>query len=159
WNDTGADQYWMWIGTSQGDYDVYSGNQGTNTSAVVTELPAGGETLHVRLMSKFYGEWLSNDYTYTACDLAAEISAPTPGSALSSTSVTFTWNDTGADQYWMWIGTSLGAYDVYSANQETNTSAVVAVLPAGGETLYVRLMSKFYGEWFSNDYTYTAYNP
>ncbi|MCP4107049.1 MAG: hypothetical protein GY749_16175 [Desulfobacteraceae bacterium] len=87
---------------------------------------------------------------------AAEMTYPVPGSVLASTSETFTWNDTGADQYWLWIGTSEGDYDVYSGDQGTNTSATAANLPANQETLYVRLMTKADGEWFYNDYTYTA---
>ncbi|MCP4127134.1 MAG: hypothetical protein GY753_08745, partial [Gammaproteobacteria bacterium] len=157
WNDTGADQYWLWIGTSEGDYDVYSGDQGTNTSVAVANLPANQETLYVRLMSKADGEWFYNDCTYTACDMTAEIQNPAPGSALGSATQTFSWNDSGAAGYWFWIGTSAGDYDVYSGNLGTGTSVTVSELPANGETLYVRLWSSVDGVWIYNtDYTYTA---
>ncbi|MCP4105944.1 MAG: hypothetical protein GY749_10470 [Desulfobacteraceae bacterium] len=157
WNNSGASQYWLWIGTSAGNHDVYSGDIGTNTSAPVSGLPANQETLYARLWSEVDGEWLYNDYTYTACDMTAEIQAPTPGSALGSSSQTFTWDDTGVSGYWLWIGTSAGSHDVYSGNQGTDTSAAVSGLPANGETLYVRLWSQVDGVWIYNtDQTYTA---
>ncbi|MCP4105210.1 MAG: hypothetical protein GY749_06685 [Desulfobacteraceae bacterium] len=157
WNDTGASTCWMWIGTSPESYDIYSGDQGTNTSVTVSGLPFSGETLYVRLFSMVNSEWFTNDYTYTAPTVtAAGMQSPAPGSVLTSTTETFTWNDTGASKYWLWIGTSPESYDIYSDDQETNTSVTVSELPFSGETLYVRLLSKVNSEWLTNDYTYTA---
>ncbi|MCP4105940.1 MAG: hypothetical protein GY749_10450 [Desulfobacteraceae bacterium] len=159
WNDSGANQYWLWIGTSEGDYDVYSGDQGTNTSVTVSDLPANQETLYVRLFSMVNGEWLHNDYTYTACDLTAEIQTPSSGSTLDSTTETFTWNDSGADGYWLWIGTTQGDHDVYSGNVGTDTSVVISDLPANGTTLYARLWTNVDGDWiYNSDLTYAACN-
>ncbi|MCP4352881.1 MAG: hypothetical protein GY795_46110, partial [Desulfobacterales bacterium] len=157
WNDTGASHYWLWIGSSEGTYDIYSGDQLTNTSCTVSDLLCNGKTLYVRLFSKVCGEWLPNDYTYTAPVVeAAEMQTPVPGSVLGSGGATFTWNDTGVSQYWLWIGSSEGTHDIYSGDQLANTSSTVSELPYNGETLYVRLSSKVCGEWLSNDYTYTA---
>ncbi|MCP4105942.1 MAG: hypothetical protein GY749_10460 [Desulfobacteraceae bacterium] len=119
-------------------------------------MPVNGETLYVRLWSVVDGDWLHNDYTYTACSLSAGMQSPTPGSALDSASVTFTWNDPGASQYWLWVGTSAEGHDVYSGDQGTNTSIIVPGLPDNGEAVYVRLWSVVDGNWLYNDYTYTA---
>ncbi|MCP4110075.1 MAG: hypothetical protein GY749_31895 [Desulfobacteraceae bacterium] len=157
WSDAGAGEYWLWVGTSPESNDVYSDSQGTNTSRMVAGLPGGGETLYVRLLSLVNGEWLYNDYTYTAYSIAlAEMQSPVPGSSLSSTTETFIWSDAGADQYWLWIGTSPGGKDVYSDGQGTNTSRTVANLPSAGSSVYVRLYSLVNGDWLYNDYTYTA---
>ncbi|MCP4111033.1 MAG: hypothetical protein GY749_36830, partial [Desulfobacteraceae bacterium] len=159
WSNAGTEQYWLWIGTSEGSNDIYSDDQGTNNTKLITGLPDDGETLYVRLMSKTDGEWIYNDYTYTAFSAAASvIQTPTPGSSLSSTTATFTWSDAGAAQYWLWIGTSQGDKDVYSDDQGTSNAKLITGLPSGGETLYVRLWSNFNGEWVFNDYTYTAYS-
>ncbi len=88
---------------------------------------------------------------------AAEISNPVPGSELSSTTVTFTWNNSGADQYLLWIGiTGIGSRDIYSDGQGPNTSKTISGLPNNGETLYLRLYSVVNEELLYNDYTYTA---
>ncbi len=162
WNNSGASDYWLWIGTSQGEYDVYSGNQGASTSAVISDLPGNGQTIYVRLWSRVNGSLQYNtDYTYTAFDMRANIQSPAPGSALGSASVTFSWNDTGASGYLLWIGTSAGTYNVYSSGDVgTNTSVAVSGLPDNGATLYARLWSKVDGTWIYNtDSTYTAVNP
>ncbi|MCP4071252.1 MAG: hypothetical protein GY742_05860, partial [Hyphomicrobiales bacterium] len=86
----------------------------------------------------------------------AEMQSPIPGSALSSTTVTFTWGDTGADEYRLCIGTSADDCVYYDISQGTNTPVTVSNLPDGGETLYVYLYSKMDGEWIRNGYTYTA---
>ncbi|MCP4100738.1 MAG: hypothetical protein GY750_04835, partial [Lentisphaerae bacterium] len=156
WNNSGASSYWLWVGTSAGGHDIYSGDQGTGTSKSISDLPGSGETLYVRLWSVVDGDWLYNDYTYTACSLSAVMQSPTPGSTLGSTSVTFTWNNTDASKYWMWIGTSAEGHDIYSGDQGTNTSNIVSDLPDNGGTLYVRLWSVVDGDWLYNDYTYTA---
>ncbi len=158
WNNSEADQYWLWIGTSAGSNDLYNGDQGTNTSVTVPGLPSRGEMLYARLWSKIDGSWhYGTDCTYTACDMRAEIQSPAPGSALSSTSQVFTWNSTDASQYCLWIGMSEGSNDLYNRNQGTDTSATVSGLPNNGETLYVRLWSKLNDTWYFNtDITYTA---
>ncbi|MCP4100853.1 MAG: hypothetical protein GY750_05415, partial [Lentisphaerae bacterium] len=147
---------WLWVGTSAEGHDIYSGDQGTGTSGTVSDLPSSGETLYVRLWSVAGGEWLYNDYTYTASNKTAQIQSPTSGSTLSSTSESFTWNNSGASSYWLWVGTSAGGHDVYSEGQGTGTSKNISDLPGGGETLYVRLWSVVDGDWLYNDYTYTA---
>ncbi len=161
WDDSGAEQYWLRVGTTNaGSFDIYSNDQGTNTSREIPDLPDSGETVYVRLFSMIDGGWAWNDYTYTACDCASQTSAmqsPVPGSALGSTTETFVWNDAGAEQYWLRIGTTeIGSFDVYSNDQGINTSKTVSDLPAAGETLYVRLFSMIGGDWFFNDYTSTA---
>ncbi|MCP4349125.1 MAG: hypothetical protein GY795_26900, partial [Desulfobacterales bacterium] len=164
WNDTGAEQYWLWIGTTAGGNDVGNWDKGTDTSATVSGLPDNGETLYARLWSKVNGGWVFKaDSIYTACNngsSAAEIQTPASGSVLDSTTETFAWNDTGAEQYWLWIGTSAGGNDVANLDQGTDTSATVSGLPGSGETLYVRLWSKVGGEWlYKSDSICTASGP
>ncbi|MCP4344027.1 MAG: hypothetical protein GY795_00695 [Desulfobacterales bacterium] len=164
WSNAGTEQYWLWVGTSEGGNDLYNKDMGTDTSATISALPVNGETLYVRLWSKVSGKWLYKaDSTYTACNKSssvAEILSPASGSTLGSTTETFAWNDTGAEQYWLWIGTSAGSNDLANLNQETNTSATVSGLPNTGETLYVRLWSKVSGEWlYKSDSAYTATEP
>ncbi|MCP4106398.1 MAG: hypothetical protein GY749_12840 [Desulfobacteraceae bacterium] len=92
-------------------------------------------------------------------DIGAKILYPVPGSQLDSKNITFTWNESGAAQYRLWIGTSEGSNDVYSGDQGINTSGTVSDLPTNGESLYVRLWSLVNGDkWIYNDYTYTAFS-
>lgn len=87
----------------------------------------------------------------------AEIISPPPGSTLSSSAVTFVWSaGSRVTQYSLWVGSTPGGQDLYSASQGTNLSVTVSGLPTDGRTLYVRLWSFINGTWEGNDYTYTA---
>ena len=87
----------------------------------------------------------------------ASITSPTPGSKLAGASVTFAWNaGSGVSQYWLYVGTSTGANDLYGQSQGTNRSVTVTGQPTDGRNLYVRLWSLISGSWQFNDYTYTA---
>jgi hypothetical protein len=152
-------QYWIWIGTSRGGYDIYNQSQGKNLNATISGLPGNGVPLYLRLFTQLTsGEWLYNDYSYTAATARAAMLTPQPTSTLSGPSATFTWSSVpGTQQYWMWIGTSPGGNELYNQGQSLNTSANVAGLPTNGATLYVRLFTYINNTWQFNDYQYIAF--
>ena len=87
------------------------------------------------------------------------LTTPTPNSALTSTSVAFTWTAAvGATEYELWVGTEgVGSSYLNYPGLTTSTTETVSALPSsGGETLYLRLWSKIAGVWLYNDYTYTG---
>ena len=61
--------------------------------------------MYVTLYSLVGGQWLNNQYTYTAFNQAASqgvITSPTPGSTFTSNSVVFVWiARRGASAYWL----------------------------------------------------------
>jgi len=86
----------------------------------------------------------------------ATITSPTPGSTLSGSTVTFIWNNTGAPYYFLYVGTSVGASDVYYSGYLTATSQQVTGIPTSG-TIYVRLWTDDPSlSWVYNDYQYTG---
>ena len=154
---TGATQYYLYFGSAMGANDIYSLSQTTNLSASITGLPSNGSTLYVRLWW-FTSAWHFGDYTYTATNATVNpvLISPAPGSTLSSSTVTFTWSSgAGAKQYYLYVGSAVGANDIYSLSQTTNLSATVTGLPSNGTILYVRLWW-FTSAWHFGDYTYTA---
>lgn len=151
-----AVSYWLEVGSSIGLDDISAGAS-TSSSRLVTNLPCDGRTIYVRLWTNANGIWLSPlDYTYTTPMLVRMIS-PIAGTALTATSVTFSWTGTGgASGYWLGVGTTLGSSDL-SAGITTSTSRTVNTLPCDGRTLYVRLWTNLGGTWQTPlDYTYTA---
>ena len=94
WNPVaGAQAYYLDIGTSMGGNQIYSVNQGTNTSVTVSTLPTDGSQVYVTLYTELGGTWYNNQYNYTAVTASlAVITAPSPGSPLTGTSQTFTWS-------------------------------------------------------------------
>src|SRR5205823_7772729 len=96
---SGVSQIWLDVGTTAGGTQIYSAGQGTQLfsdgalalSRTVTNLPANGSTVYVRLWSFVTSGWTFTDYTYTATNpIPASMTSPTPGSALDGSSITFT---------------------------------------------------------------------
>jgi Divergent InlB B-repeat domain len=157
---TGATSYYLDVGTSSSVNKYYSQSQGTNTSVTVSSLPVDGSTIIVTLYSLINGSYQNNQYTYTAFNAqgsAAVMATPTPGSQFTSGSATFTWNAvTGAQAYWLDVGSTSGGNNYYSQNQGSATSVNVSTLPTNGSQVYVTLYTEFGGTWYNNIYSYTA---
>ncbi|HKO96196.1 MAG TPA: hypothetical protein VJU86_04350 [Pyrinomonadaceae bacterium] len=155
---SGNAEYWLYVGTSVGANNLYSATQGTGTSRTISSLPGG--IIYVRLWSRCAttNVWSFNDYSFNvsgSCSLA-QMTSPTNGSTISTTT-TFSWTTgSGNAEYWLYLGTSVGANNLYSATQGTSTSRTVSSLPVG--TLYVRLWSRCAttNVWSFNDYSYTV---
>jgi hypothetical protein len=164
WNDSGASLYQVWVGNSPGAHDIgeYPASGTTSTSTTINGLPTDGRTLYVRLWSLIDGVYEYTDATFTAATAApprpATIIAPANGSALSGSMQTFQWSDANASLYQMWVGNSVGAYDIgyYPAEGTTSTIMTVTGLPYDGRTLYVRLWSLIAGTYYFRDHVYVA---
>lgn len=89
----------------------------------------------------------------------ASITSPANGSTFTSSTVTFYWDaGVGVSEYFLYVGSSQGANDLYGASQGLSRSRTVSNLPTDGRLLYVRLWSLINGGWQYNDYTYRAYS-
>ena len=123
----------------------------------MNNLPADGSTFYVTLFSYINAKWLPLSYLYTAVDQRTQMSSPAGGTALSSTTSTFTWNaSAGASAYALYVGSSPGGADLYAKAEGSGLSDTVNNLPADGRTFYVTLWSLINGKWVSNSYYYTA---
>jgi hypothetical protein len=162
WTNAGASLYKLWVGSTPGTSDIGmfppAGTAATTTT--VTGLPTGGSTLYVRLWSKVGSTWAFNDYTYTAAGTAsaATMVTPTNASTLTGASQAFTWTNSGASLYQVWVGTTAGGSEIGMFPPAGTTAAATTVtgLPTNGSILYVRLWSKIGSAWSFNDYSYTA---
>jgi len=167
WNATSnAARYWLDVGNGPltGEYTT---GAVTTTSKTVSGLPCDGRTLYVSLYTMFNGAAdytrPPQFYTYAAssgCPTVATMSFPTPGTTLSGTSVTFSWNaGTNAAGYWLDVGNA-SLPGAYTTGALTTTSKSVYGLPCDGRTLYVSLYTMFNGAADytrpPQHYTYTA---
>jgi hypothetical protein len=154
---TGATKYELELGsTGVGSSNVFSSTT-TGTTITATNLPANGETIYARLITYFGTATVSADTTYTAVTQSA-LTTPTPGSAFTSTSVTFDWKTaTSATGYLLHLGTTgVGSSNLDSSGQITGTTVTFTNLPTNGETIYARLFTYFGTASAYTDYTYTA---
>jgi glutamine cyclotransferase len=63
---TGASNYWLYVGSSQGAADLHNQDLGTSLSASVSGLPIDGRTLYARLWWLRAGSWEFADFTFHA---------------------------------------------------------------------------------------------
>ena len=160
-----ATAYWIDVGSNVGGNQYYQSQSLPNAtfSATVSGLPADGRTIYVTMYSLIGGQWVYNQYTYTAYSNANNkgvITTPAPGSTLSSNSVAFTWTaGIDATAYWIDAGSSPGGNQYYQSGNLGNVlTTAVNGLPTNGSTIYVTLYSLVQGTWLSNAYTYTAFS-
>jgi hypothetical protein len=160
----GATAYWLDLGSTAGGNNYFqSGNLGNVLTVTVSGLPTDGSAVYATLWSNVNGQWIYNEYTYTAAGGSGALGAivsPQPGSTLPGTNVTFTWSaGSGATAYWIDAGSSAGGNQYFQSGNLGNTlSAQVTGLPNNGSTVYVTLYSQINGQWLNNQHTYTAFN-
>lgn len=164
----GATQYYIFVGSAPGGYDLYSGSQGLNTSVTLTgKMPLDGRPVYVTLYSLINNAWKTSSTWYTTANNVsgnkrALISSPANGSAFTSSTVTFTWGggvgvtDPG---YALWIGSSPGAYDLWAGGYLSGTSTVAVNLPIDGRKIYVTLYSWVNNSWQGASYVYATSDP
>ena len=163
-----ASAYWMVVGSTAGGDDYYSsGNLGNALTATVYGLPTNGTKVYVTLYSVIAGAWVGNGYTYTAAANGtaglAVITTPPSGSTLSGDTPTFDWSAaTNASGYWIAVGSTAGAQDIYQHGPISGLTFTLPVpysapygytyggLPKNGSTIYVTLYSDIGGQWFGN---------
>jgi len=66
WTAGNAMAYGLTVGSSPGAADIYASSVLHSLSQTVTNIPADGRTIYVRLYSQVNGSWTSNSYTYKA---------------------------------------------------------------------------------------------
>jgi hypothetical protein len=159
---SGATAYWIDAGSTVGGSQYFqSGNIGNVLTKNVTGLPTDGSTVYVTLYSLVSGNWLSNAYAYTAFSAsgaAGVLTTPNPGTALTSSTVTFNWTaGIGASGYWLDLGSTAGGNQYYQSGNLGNVlTTTVSGLPTDGSMIYATLYSLVGNNWVSNAYTYTA---
>ena len=152
----GATGYQLWLGTTVGSKNLYSFGVITATSATPTSLPANGKAIYARLFTYYGSAGIYTDYVFTAATQAV-ITSPASNSALAFPSVTFTWTAAaGSTGYMFWLGTTVGANDLFNSGVTTATTVTLSNLPTDGESIYARLFTEFGASPAYADYTFTA---
>ncbi len=102
--------------------------------------------------------WNGTTCAATGADVLPSMISPAPNSTLTGSTTTFTWSTgTGNQAYWLYVGTTFGASDVYDSKSINQLSASVSNIPTSGQTLYVRLWGNISSGWGYTDYTYTEF--
>ena len=154
----GVTEYELRLGTTGiGSLNLYNSGDTTAKTVTVPSLPANGVKVYARLFSLINGSWHTVDSTYMEDGPPAALATPTPGTALGTTNVTFTWTaGGGVAEYELRLGTTgAGSLNLYNSGDITAKTVTVPSIPANGVKVYARLYSHINGIWHYVDYTYT----
>ena len=150
------------VGNTAGSGDLNDSGPlpATTLNRNVSDLPTDGRDIHVRLEYIEGGASLFKDYLYTAGVGIPEIKSPAPGSAFSSSDVTFSWtsNDAPVTTWILYVGTSPESSNIYYSGSLTADvlTAEITGPPTDSRTIYARLRYLLNGAWQSADFQYTA---
>jgi hypothetical protein len=149
---TGAQAYYLYVGSSVGTNNIYNGGATTATSTSVPGL-ASNTTYYVRLWTEFNNAWNHFvDSTFTTgsgspTQVGATMISPANGATGVSPTAPFTWTTgTGAQAYYLYVGTSVGSSNVFNSGATSSTSLSVPGL-AAGTTYFIRLWTEFNNIW------------
>jgi subtilisin family serine protease len=153
----GVSEYYLYVGTQPGGYDLYEGSQGRNLSRSVPGLPDDGRPIYATLWSRINGAYQTRSYSYTGPDARAAVYVPTPGSELPGSTVTFQWTPgISVTEYYLYVGSSRGAFDIYEGSQGSQQVRTVSGIPTDGRAIWVRIWSRVNGTFRMRDYSFTA---
>jgi len=114
-----------------------------------------------RLPAQFLGIWLF--LVVGASDVAAGVLKPVPGTKITTSSITVSWqSEPGATAYMLGVGTSQQALasaargDISFQMAGLKTSLNVFGVPLNGKTVYMRLWTQTASRWKYKDYSYST---
>ena len=133
----------------------------TTTSYQAPPLPTG-PTLWARIWTEVSNGWTYEDVSFTVGPLAtAYFAYPQTGATAVDPAVPFSWYPAaGAQQYYLDVGTSVGAKDLVDSNSllPSKTSYQVPALPTG-QTIWARIWTEVNGRWTYRDTSFVAAPP
>ncbi|MBV9819723.1 MAG: hypothetical protein JOZ07_15430 [Solirubrobacterales bacterium] len=154
----GAQEYYLYVGTSPGAKNLVDSGELTATSYQVPQLPTG-QTLWARIWTESATAWTYEDVSFTATALSSSVlSFPQDGAQAVDTATPFSWYAVPAATYYLDVGTSQGADDIVDSGELTSTSYQVPALPTG-KTLWARLWTHVNGTWTYQDVSFSAAAP
>jgi hypothetical protein len=149
-----AQAYELYIGTTAGANNIYNGRQVQVTSQSISGLPAN-ETLYARIWTELSGVWYHTDVSFSTAP-AAILTSPLNGQTAVDPEQPFTWTAVSNGQaYELWVGTTLGGYDVFQGSEIQGTTQLVSNMPVG-TTLFARLWTEVGGAWYPSDISFTT---
>src|SRR5205807_2065184 len=120
---SGAQAYYLYVGTSQGAQDLVDSAEIQSTSYQVPPLPAG-QTLWARIWTEVGGHWSFRDASFTAVAPShSSFTYPQNGSTSVDTSKAFTWTSVpSAQAYYVYVGTAQGGQDLVDSGALSTSS-------------------------------------
>jgi uncharacterized repeat protein (TIGR03803 family) len=152
---TNATAYYLYVGTTVGARDLVNSGETQQTSFLARNVP-GGQLVFARIWTKVGGTWRFSDSTFTAVVLAATLTSPVGGAVDVDLTLPIQWTAVpGAQAYFLYLGTTVGAKDLAGSGELQQTSYLAGNVPAS-QMVFARIWTKAGGVWRFNDSSFTT---
>ncbi|MGC2108076.1 MAG: hypothetical protein WA655_01075 [Candidatus Korobacteraceae bacterium] len=152
---SGAQAYYLYVGTTLGANDVVNSGETLLTSWSAYVGPS--TYYYVRMWTKINGVWYYGDTTFSTGTGIARLTAPSNGATNVDPSlpVLFTWTSVPTEQaYYLYVGTAPGLSNIVNSGETQATSWTATLSPL--MQYYVRLWTKLSGVWRYNDSSFST---
>ena len=155
---SGAQAYYLYVGTAQGSRNLVDTGEIHTTSYSVSGLPSG-QTLWARIHTLQGGVWRFNDAAFTVAappPVPATLLNPLNGLDFDPAQA-FRWTSaTGAQAYYLYVGTSSGAKNLADSGEIASTGFLPANALPGRTTLFARIHTKLSGSWHFTEVSFSV---
>jgi Fibronectin type III domain len=154
---TGAQAYYLRVGTTAGGKDVVDSGEVQTTSYTLPALPFD-RTFFARIFTKVADAWTFSEISFKVAKISspARMIAPVDGQADVTSADVFRWEAAPrAQAYYFQVGTRFGGKDVIDSGETLRTWWTTTSLPAA-RRLYARISTKFEGKWYANDVEFVS---
>ncbi len=131
WNDVGADSYYVWIYNNDTESTAWGNNVGTDLSCHL-DLSSGNYTAYI---TGVFADSVVKTGT-ASFTLWEQQQAPTVSASPSGQSVDLSWDDVGADSYYVWIYNNDTSSTAWGNNIGTGLGCHLVLSP-GNYTAYI----------------------
>src|SRR5204863_5678398 len=123
---SGAQAYYLYVGTSVGARDLVNTGESQQTSYRVPATLPAGTTLYARLWTKIAGTWRYVDTTFSAAPTIAYFTYPASDTPTVNPTLPLTWTAVPAAQaYYLYVGSTLGGKDLVNPGEIHQTSYLI----------------------------------
>jgi hypothetical protein len=150
----GASAYYLYVGSSPGLKDIVNTGETAALSRDIRALPRG-QTLYATLHTKVDGIWRSTQREFQVTPIATLLDRPDLASGLDTREPLHWTPVSGAEAYYLYVGTSPGLKDLINSRETLATQYPISSL-APGQNVHARLHTKHGGKWRFADYTLTT---
>ena len=139
WTDTAAQEYYLAVGVEPYSAEYFDASVGTGTSVTVNNLPVDGSVIYITLYHTYSAGVETLQTQFPTGGRAEMFTSPRDGDTLGGNNVTLRWENTGAFEYYLALGSQPMMANYFDASTGTDPSATVGNLPTDGTTVFATL--------------------
>lgn len=158
WNPVqGAEKYYLCLGSSLGERDIFDSGELDATNITVSPLPPD-TIVFASLYTRQNGIWYRRTTPFRTLPSPASLLSPDPAFLVNPVRTVFQWQPVPQSQgYYLYIGTAPLSHNIVDTGSipATSSSQMISGLTPGS-TIHVTLWTKLEGRWYPRSYVFST---